>query len=235
MKLKLVLFDLDGTLLPLDMDHFMKVYFSGLAKKLAPLGYEAKSLVDAIWTGTAAMVKNTGEKTNEAVFWDAFASVLGEHVRADEPHFAAYYEHEFDEVKNACGYTPKAAKTVADIRAMGYRVALATNPLFPSIATQKRIAWAGLSPSDFELFTTYENSRHCKPNLDYYRDVLTALDVHAEECLMVGNDVDEDMVAEKLGMKVFLLTDCLLNKQNADISKYPQGSFDELMSFIEKL
>ncbi len=235
MKIKLVLFDLDGTLLPLDMDHFMKAYFSGLAKKLAPLGYEAKSLVDAIWTGTAAMVKNTGERTNEAVFWDAFASVLGEQVREDEPYFETYYRKDFDEVKEACGYTPKAAETVAAIRGMGCRVALATNPLFPSIATEKRIAWAGLSPSDFELYTTYENSRHCKPNLDYYRDLLSALDVRAEECLMVGNDVAEDMVAEKLGMKVFLLTDCLLNKQNADISAYPQGSFDDLLQFIEQM
>ncbi|MBQ7381060.1 MAG: HAD family hydrolase [Clostridia bacterium] len=235
MKPTLVLFDLDGTLLPLDMDHFMKVYFSGLAKKLAPLGYEAKSLIDAIWTGTAAMVKNTGDKTNEKAFWDAFAAVLGEPVREDEPHFDAYYRHEFDEVRNACGFTPKAAETVAAIRGMGCRVALATNPLFPSVATQKRIAWAGLSPDDFEMYTTYENSCHCKPNLDYYRDILAALGVNAEDCLMVGNDVSEDMVAEKLGMRVFLLTDCLLNKQNADISGYPQGSFDELMQFIKQL
>ena len=52
---------------------------------------------------------------------------------------------------------------------------------------------------------------------------------------MVGNDVNEDMVAEKLGMKVFLLTDCIINKDNKDISVYPNGGFDQLKEFIEKL
>ena len=52
---------------------------------------------------------------------------------------------------------------------------------------------------------------------------------------MIGNDVNEDMVAETLGMKVFLLTDCLLNKDNKDISAYPHGGFPELLSFVEEL
>ena len=49
---------------------------------------------------------------------------------------------------------------------------------------------------------------------------------------MVGNDVTEDMVAETLGMEVFLLTDCLLNKENKDLTAYPQGSFDALAAYI---
>jgi FMN phosphatase YigB (HAD superfamily) len=97
------------------------------------------------------------------------------------------------------------------------------------------MSWAGLDHNDFELYTTYENSCFAKPNLDYYREILGKLDLKAEECLMVGNDVSEDMVAEKLGMKVFLLTDCLLNKDNEDISKYPSGSFKELKEYIENI
>ncbi|MBQ7260633.1 MAG: HAD family hydrolase, partial [Lachnospiraceae bacterium] len=56
-----------------------------------------------------------------------------------------------------------------------------------------------------------------------------------QECLMVGNDTEEDMIAETVGMKVFLLTDCLINKKNRDISAYPHGGFEELLSFIERL
>ena len=52
---------------------------------------------------------------------------------------------------------------------------------------------------------------------------------------MVGNDVGDDMVAQELGMKVFLLTDCLINKHNVDISVYPHGSFEELMEYIRTL
>ena len=118
---------------------------------------------------------------------------------------------------------------------MGYRVALATTPLFPAIATHSRARWAGLNPEDFDLITTYENSRHSKPNPAYYQDVIEALGVKPEECVMVGNDVDEDMIAEKLGIKVFLLTDCLINKSGRDIDLYPHGSFPELMDFIRNL
>jgi phosphoglycolate phosphatase-like HAD superfamily hydrolase len=55
-----VLFDLDGTLLPMDQDAFTRGYFKFLAAKLAPHGYEPKQLVEAIWTGTEAMVRNDG-------------------------------------------------------------------------------------------------------------------------------------------------------------------------------
>ena len=234
MQLKMVLFDLDGTLLPMDQDEFVNAYFSRLAKKLAPHGYDPKGLIASIWDGTKAMIKNTGEMTNEQVFWKRFCELMGEDAAKDEPLFADYYENEFDGVQDVCGFNAEAAPAVHAIKAMGLRVALATNPIFPSVATQKRIRWAGLQPSDFELFTTYENSCHCKPNPDYYRDILNKLDVRPEECLMVGNDVVEDMVAQTLGMKVFLLTDCLINKNGADISVFPNGSFRELITFIEK-
>ena len=52
---------------------------------------------------------------------------------------------------------------------------------------------------------------------------------------MVGNDVGDDMVAENLGMKVFLLTDCLINKTEHDRSDYPHGGFDELLQFIDSV
>lgn len=232
MKITTVLFDLDGTLLPMDQEIFIKAYFGGLAKKLAPQGYEAEKLYEAIWKGTAAMIKNDGAKTNEEVFWETTAALCGEKFRDDEPYFNAFYEEDFDKVQNACGYTPKAAETVARLKNAGYRLALATNPVFPKIATQKRAKWAGLNKEDFELITTYENSRHCKPNPAYYKDILETLGVKAEECLMVGNDVREDMVAQTLGMQVFLLTDCLINRDDADISSYPRGSFDDLISFL---
>lgn len=235
MPITTVLFDLDGTLLPMDQEIFVKTYFGLLAKKLAPHGYEPEALINAVWAGTRAMVKNTGAQTNEAVFWDDFAGRFGEKSRADEPLFDAFYRTEFAKVQAVCGHNPKAAEAVAAIKRMGFRTALATNPIFPAIATEQRIRWAGLEPEDFELYTTYENASHCKPNPDYYRDIVRALDVQPEECLMVGNDVVEDMVAETIGMRVFLLTDCAINKNEADISAYPHGDFAELLRFVEKL
>ena len=119
------------------------------------------------------------------------------------------------------------------MKAKGKGVVLATNPLFPSVATRNRASWAGLDISDFLLYTTYENSCYCKPNPKYYIEICEKLKLDPTECLMVGNDVTEDMVAETLGMKVFLLTDCIINKKNKDISAYPHGGFKELKQFIE--
>ena len=83
--------------------------------------------------------------------------------------------------------------------------------------------------------TTYEGSHYCKPNPDYYREVLSTIGLSPDECVMVGNDVGDDMVAEGLGIRVFLLTDCLINRGNADISVYPSGGVDELIAFIDGL
>lgn len=235
MSIQLVLFDLDGTLLPMDQDVFVKYYFGLLSQKIAPLGYDPEAFCAAIWKGTKEMIKNTGEKSNEEIFWETFTSLFGEKSREDEPHFDAFYREDFDKVSASCGKNERAAEVIALCRAKGLRIALATNPIFPAIATQKRVAWAGLSVNDFELITTYENSHSCKPNPAYYQEILRKLNVKAENCLMVGNDVTEDMVAETLGMKVFLLTDCIINKNSADISRYPSGGYEELIAFINNL
>lgn len=232
MNITTILFDLDGTLLPMDQDVFVKAYFGSLAKKLAPCGYEPNKFIASIWEGVRAMVKNNGEVTNEAAFWEKFCEIHGEKAKLDEPVFKEFYETDFKNIKQVCGFSELSAKLIALIKQKGLRVALATNPIFPSIATESRIAWAGLSPSDFELYTTYENSRFCKPNPEYYKEILSKLNVTAEECLMVGNDVNEDMIAAELGMKVFLLTDCMINKSNKDISAYESGNMQQLIEYI---
>ena len=233
MNLKTVLFDLDGTLLPMDQDVFVQAYMGGMARHMAPHGYDPKALVSSVWTGTGAMVKNDGTMTNEEVFWACFDKVMGRNTRVDEPHFEEYYRTGFQKVKEVCGFAPMAAEVIAFLKNAGCRVALATNPLFPRIATCSRARWAGLDPEDFALITTYENSQHCKPNPDYYRDILAELDETPENCIMVGNDVGEDMVAAALGMQVFLLTDCVINKQETEVSHIPQGSFPELLEFLK--
>ena len=235
MSLKAVFFDLDGTLLPMDQEVFIKTYFKSIAMRMVPFGYNPDELISAIWKGTGAMIKNDGSQTNEQAFWQAFASVLGEESLKDTPHFDKFYEEEFDDIRSVCGFNPKAAETVHALKSKGLRLVLATNPIFPSIATEKRTRWAGLDVSDFELYTSYENISFSKPNLKYYQTILSKTGLNPEECLMVGNDVGDDMVAESLGLKVFLLTDCLINKDDTDISVYPHGSFDDLNDYIGTL
>ena len=235
MAIKAVLFDLDGTLLPMDQDEFVGAYFKRLAQTLAPCGYEPEKLIKAVWAGTGAMIKNDGSCTNEQAFWQVFCGIFGQEAQKDIPAFQRFYENEFQNVRSVCGFTPKARQVIDVLQEKGITVALATNPIFPAIATQSRIRWAGLEPEDFVLYTTYENSSYTKPNLKYYESILRKLQLRPEECLMVGNDVAEDMVAAKLGLEVFLLTPCMLNRGGEDISAYPQGDFDALLDWLRRL
>lgn len=234
MKIKAVLFDLDGTLLPQDQNVFVKAYFGALAECMAPYGYEPERLVQTVWKGTAAMMKNTGENTNEAVFWKVFTEEYGEDSLADKPLFDEFYKTGFNTVKDTCGFNPEVSGIV-DRLSERFRLIVATNPIFPITASESRIRWAGLDPVQFELVTSYENSRYSKPSAGYYSDIAAFAGLHTEECLMVGNDVRDDMSAAAVGMKVFLLTDCLINKKDVDISLYPHGGFDDLIRYIDSL
>ena len=235
MAIKTVLFDLDGTLLPMDQDEFIKAYMGRLAKYMIPYGYDPEKLVKGLWMGTGAMVKNDGSKTNEELFFEVFSSFVNKDASADIPVFETFYNTDFQNVKNVCSFNKNSAKIIKNLKSRGLRVVLATNPLFPSAATYSRIRWAGLDVEDFDLITTYENSSYSKPNLDYYREILEKLGCDASECAMIGNDVGDDMVAKTLGMKTFLLTDCLINKTDHDVDEFDRGGFDELSSWLNSL
>lgn len=228
-----VLFDLDGTLLPMEQEKFVRDYFSRLVRWTEPLGYTGKALVNVMWRFVAAVVSNDGARTNRELFWDMFAEAFGEHARQDEAYIDRFYRTEFDAARASCGFAPQARQIVDFLKEHGCHVVLATNPVFPAVATYSRIRWAGLEPSDFELITTYENSRCGKPNPQYYLQILSQLGCRPEECLMVGNDAVEDGAAQTVGIPVFLLTDCLINTDGRDIEQYAHGDFGALLQFLQ--
>jgi len=230
--IKNILFDLDGTLLPMDMEAFTEGYFKLLVKKLSEHGFEGREFIKNIWTGIKHMVMNDGTKSNADAFWKYMESQYGDRTPLARTVCESFYANEFDGGKDFCGFNPYVRTLIDSCKAKGYRIVLATNPIFPDVATQKRTSWAGLDVSEFEGYTTYENCNSCKPNVEYYKEVLKRFSLDPEECLMVGNDVDEDMVAETLGMQVYLITDCMINKQNKDISVYNHGSFEDLAGFL---
>lgn len=231
-----VIFDLDGTLLPMpSQEIFVDTYFKTLTKKLARQGIQTGDLMSAIGAATAAVVHNDGTMTNEQRFWNKFCSLLGEAATDLEPIFLHFYYNEFAEVRSTTSCHPHARECIKLLKKKGYQVVLATNPLFPRIATITRMQWAGLDPEDFELITTYENSSYCKPNLNYYKEILEKIEKQPQECIMIGNDVKEDMCAAELGMQTFLLKDCLICPEGVNIEHLPQGDFDALLRLVQEM
>lgn len=233
--MRTILFDLDGTLLPMDQDHFTKVYLTELGKKGASLGYDPKELVGIVMAGLEVMVANDGTMTNEERFWELFIAKFGGDVKAHTVAFEDFYRNEFKQVAKATQPTALARRYVDILKKKGYQLVLATNPIFPQIATYERMRWAGLKPDDFSLVTTYENSSYAKPNPNYYQEILQAIAAEPENCLMIGNDAYEDVSATKLGIDVYLVTDDLINSQAADISSYRQGTRADLLAYLQQL
>ncbi len=235
MKYKAILFDLDGTLLPMDNEVFTKGYLKELAKKLSPIGLAPDALIAAVWAGTKAMVKNDGSRKNAEVFWDTFAAVTKKDCsafRAESDHF---YVNEF---KNAKAYTsenPLAAEAVRLAREAAGMAVCASNPLFPLTGQCTRLSWVGIEKDDFDYITAYESECFCKPNPAYYSALCERLGVRPEECLMVGNDEREDMYAASCaGLDGFYVTDCAI-----PCEEHPwdgkRGSFAELIEFLREL
>lgn len=228
-----ILFDLDGTLLPMDQEDFVRRYTQALAGKVAALGLNPKLLISALWKGVAAMVANTGHNTNRQVFWQVVGEVYGRDLTDYIPHFDAFYACEFDAALAACAPSPLANTCVKILRDKGYTLALATNPLFPPVATHRRMTWAGLWPEDFALITTYDNCRSCKPNPLYFKEVLEMLGRAGQQCAMIGNDPVEDGAAAELGIPVLLVEDPAFQHVETHLPKI--GNLEQLVLWARQL
>lgn len=235
MRYQAILFDLDGTLLPLELEPFAKLYFSALAKELAPFGLTPETMFKPFWAATKAMMGNTTGKLNSDVFWETFSALTGVARAQVEPICDAFYNVGFQAARAATKDNPLAKEAVRLAREKADKVVLATNPLFPMAGQKTRLSWLGLSPEDFDLVTCYTSDRHCKPNPAYFDDICARLDLDPAKCLMIGNDDKEDMhCATAAGMEGYLVTDCrLIGKDNPWTGA--QGTFAEMVEMLKKL
>jgi len=222
----------------MSQDDFLDAYISRISKVFARLGLDPEEAIKALWIGTKAMVQNDGSVLNSVRFWDAFSS----HLKLDESKRIAceaacdgFYTGEFNEVKSITNPTDVSKRIVKTMKAKGYCVVLATNPVFPLCALETRLKWIGLDVSDFEHVTYYTNSSFCKPSLGYYKEVLAKVNKTPEQCLMIGNSPAEDMCIGALGAETFLVTGYLESAGDFDISAFKKGSPEELEKYLMSL
>ncbi|WP_304942737.1 HAD family hydrolase [Vallitalea guaymasensis] len=228
------LFDLDGTLLPLEEQKFVKTYFDEMHKVFEDI-IEKEIFVKYVWTATDFMRKNEEHKTNMEIFMNKFEELVGDEIDEYKNRFDDFYDRGFLEVEKAVSKNDYSVKCINMLRNKGYTVVLATNPLFPLKAIHHRINWAGLKETDFHHITSYETSHFCKPCVNYYEEILSCINKKPEECIMVGNDVQEDLVAGELGLETFLLENHIINRDEADINCTYRGKYEDLYRFVENL
>ena len=230
-----ILFDLDGTLLPFVQEDFLKIYIGLIAGRAAKFGYQKEAFTKALWAGTASMAKNDGSCSNRDAFWETFSGILGKNVLELEDEFEDFYAVEFDKTGACLQYKPDYSAFIASLKARGFKIVLATNPLFPPVAVQTRLSWVGLGGEDFDYITNYKNSSFCKPNPGYYRAILGEIGKAPEACLMVGNNTNEDMCAGALGMDVYLVTENIENAGDIPPESFKNGSFSDFIAFAAAL
>lgn len=230
--MKTILLDLDGTLLHMDQEKFIKSYFGSVGIKFSK-DFDSNRIMDGLIKGTNAMVNNDGTLSNEDRFWEVFEEVSNYSKLETEKIFEDFYLNEFENSKLTTYSTPHAKDLIRVLKENGYDLILATNPLFPKIATEKRIQWAGLNKEDFKEITTYEDYHFCKPNPLYFKEILNKFNLNVEDCLMIGNDIDEDLVAKEIGLEVLVVTDNLINRSNKEFESIFIGTLEELVKYFE--
>ncbi len=227
--IRAILFDLDDTLLSNDMDTFLPHYLKLLSTYTAE-HYDPALLIQHLMASTQAMLDNADPVvTNEDAFWGRFSQLTGFDRNEMIPFFTRFYLTRFDDLQSATGYRPEARPLLEWAFRQGYRVVIATNPMFPRVAVDRRLAWAGIDDFDYALVTSYENMHFTKPNPDYYQEILTLLDCSPAETLMVGDDWERDMIpAAELGLKTFWIAPAEQNKPDPAIPISSQGTLTDL-------
>lgn len=229
-----ILFDLDGTVLPLDMEKFLDIYFKEMGQAFDQI-IEPDRLIKNIWISTETMIKNTDDRTNESVFMEKFETLIDGDLEEYKKKFDLFYDEGFLKTKVSTYENKWIIKSVTLLKEKGYTLVLATNPLFPLKAIHHRVKWSGFEPEDFVYITSYENNHYCKPQLKYYEEILKDINKKPEDCMMVGNDSYEDMIASKLGIKTYLIEDNLVNRHEIDIKANYQGNYKNFYEFVKKL
>ena len=163
---------------------------------------------------------------------DTFENLIDGNLAVYQERFDRFYDDGYLKVQDCTQACPLVKKMVAALKKKGYTLAVATNPMFPRKAILHRINWAGLNPDDFDYISSYEYNHYCKPHLEFYDEVLESLQKQPEQCIMVGNDVKDDMVASKLGIQTYLITNHMLNHDQLPIESTHQGTYEDFYQFI---
>ncbi|MDO8963079.1 MAG: HAD family hydrolase [Coriobacteriia bacterium] len=197
-----ILFDLDGTLLDLDIQVFLRRYFGAMSEMTAR-HFPGLDTMPSILASTEAMQRPHPGLTNRDVFCEDFLERTGVDLTQHWDVFDEFYADVFPTLGDGYKPMPGAREAVEAALDLGLKVAIATQPIFPRAAVDARMAWADVADLPVHVVTTYEYMHACKPQAAYFRETAEMLGCAPAECLMVGDDRGLDLPAADTGMRTF--------------------------------
>ncbi|MDY0213597.1 MAG: HAD family hydrolase [Desulfuromonadaceae bacterium] len=227
-----ILFDLDGTLLNVDMHQFIPAYLGGLAECL-PTDVDPSGFVRNMLKRTMERIEqgSDGSQTNEDFYLQAAKEDMGieaEHFRSG---LECFYAETLPHLEQYIQPLPLAPEIITRCIDKQLRIIIATNPVFPLPVTEARLKWGRIDHFEYLHVSSYETSRHCKPNLAYFSELLDSFDLAPQQCLMVGNDTEHDLSATHLGIKTFLVDTWVIDRGGAITPDF-RGNHLDLYRFL---
>lgn len=233
----ILLFDLDDTLLGNVANDFMPSYLKAISTNFDAI-INPKQFLYGLRNGTLKMLANLDPaKTLEEIFDENFYPSLGIPKEKIIDQINNFYIQVYPALKNNTIVIPEAFHLLHSLIEDGHKVIIATNPLFPQIATKQRLDWAGLNSNqfDFQLITTFENFHFAKPNLEYYAEILAQNGWMNETAAMIGNDLNDDIQpATELGLSTFQV----ISESHFDSTEeitHSYGTLDQVKDWVDQI
>lgn len=233
--IRAVLFDLDNTLITNPNDQFVPAYLRALGAHLASLVPPERLLPELLRCVRVMLESTDPNHTLKEVFWAELLPALDVPAAELFPLVESFYAGVYGRLRCYTQPRPDAPRAVRAALRAGCDVVIATNPLYPATAILQRLAWAGV-PADeypYALVTSYEVMHAGKPRPEYFREIADRIGRRPEDCLMVGDDLAQDMIARSVGLRTYWITDGVADIP-AGVEADGWGTLAEFADWAEK-
>ncbi len=226
---KVLFLDLDGTLLDIDLSLFLGPMVARMHGFFSDV-LDRDLFREGLFRGTETIMvdpRPDGE-TNEEGFYGTFSRITGINAEEARGRFDDFYARAFPSLGSFASPVKGAPEIVSRAIQKKFIVVLATNPIFPVRATVERTRWAGIDPEIFPFIPGLENMSSCKPSPRYFLELASRLGVEPSQCLMIGNDLEQDLPAKDVGMGTFLVEGRVVGCPGKAREPDARGSLEDL-------
>lgn len=229
-RVQAIMFDLDNTLLRNDGDQFLEEFSSELARYLDPkVPYQR--FMEAIMAAGAAMIADQHpDRTNEEVLITTLADLVAVDRDWLFQRYRAFVQGDLGRIGLPWGRIHASRPTVEWALASGYKIVVATSPIYPPGPIMERLRRADLDLEPWDLITTADQMHSVKPHASYYLEAARLIGVDPRRCVMVGDDLYQDMSAARAGFSCYLVSE-----QPMPTWQGARGSLNELPQFVRSL